>query len=192
MPTRHETTEGPRPKRDPQARRRAIVRAAADLLVEDGELTHRRAAERAQVPLGATTYYFSSLEDLREAALELLAQEINDDLAEIGREAVRAEGRPEVLAALLHDYLADTAQIRADAALYTAAVHRPALRPLATRWFEGFVEMLSAWTDPGSARAIAMFVDGASLHALLQGEPLDLETLTRTLTVLMRPASEEA
>lgn len=175
-----------------QARRRAIVRAAADLLVEDGDLTHRRVAERAQVPLGATTYYFSSLEDLREAALELLAQEINDELIEIGRQAARTGGQPAVLAALLHAYLSDTAQVRIDAALYTAAVHRPALRPLATRWFEGFVDMLTAWTDPASARAIAMFVDGASLHALLQGEPLELDTLTRTLTVLMRPVSEEA
>jgi TetR/AcrR family transcriptional regulator, regulator of biofilm formation and stress response len=192
MPTHREETEGPRQRRDPQARRRAIVRAAADLLVEDGDLTHRRVAERAQVPLGATTYYFSSLEDLREAALELLAQENNDELIEIGRQAARTGGQPAVLAALLHAYLSDTAQVRIDAALYTAAVHRPALRPLATRWFEGFVDMLTAWTDPASARAIAMFVDGASLHALLQGEPLELDTLTRTLTVLMRPVSEDA
>lgn len=58
------------------ARRDAIVDAAAALVVErgPGSLTHRAIAQRAEVPLAATTYYFASLDDLVGAAGTRLAQ----------------------------------------------------------------------------------------------------------------------
>ena len=58
------------------ARRDAIVEAAAALVVEAGPstLTHRTIAQRAEVPLAATTYYFASLDDLVGAAGTRLAE----------------------------------------------------------------------------------------------------------------------
>lgn len=58
------------------ARRDAIVEAAAALVVEAGPstLTHRTIAQRADVPLAATTYYFASLDDLVGAAGTRLAE----------------------------------------------------------------------------------------------------------------------
>lgn len=55
----------PRQERS-QRRRDAIVRAAAELATENGfaAVSHRGVAERAGVPLGSTTYYFSCLDDL--------------------------------------------------------------------------------------------------------------------------------
>ncbi|OEV04872.1 TetR family transcriptional regulator [Streptomyces nanshensis] len=182
-----------RSRRDPQARRRAIIQAAADLLIEEGggNITHRRVAERAEVPLGATTYYFKTLDELREAGLELLADEVEEVLGDVRREAAEAEGDPEVLARLLHDYLADRESVRADTALYCAAIQRPELRPLAMRWFDGMVELLSDWTDPATARLVATFADGVSLHATVHDEPLSLADLTRVFTALMRPHPTE-
>lgn len=57
--------EGARRRRDPEARRREIVTAAAELIVEVGAeaVTHRMVAARADVPLGATTQYFDTLDD---------------------------------------------------------------------------------------------------------------------------------
>ena len=178
--------------RDPEARRGAIVQAAADLLVESGDLTHRLVAARAQIPLGSTTYYFASLAELRAAALEHLANELVTELAQMQQELAAADGDPAVLAGLLHDYLSDADQVRADAALYSNAAHDPALRRLALRWFDGFVEMVSQWTDPVTARNIAVFVDGASLHALLTGTPLDRSALTSALTALLGIRNEDA
>ncbi|EME15420.1 TetR/AcrR family transcriptional regulator [Rhodococcus triatomae] len=183
------TTRG---SRDPEGRRRALVQAAAELLVETGDLTHRQVAARADVPLGATTYYFAKLDDLRAAALERLADELTEELAEIGAQVEAAKGDPAVLAGLLHAYLSDADQVRADAALYISAAKDPALRHLALRWFDGFEQMASRWTDPAAARAIGIFIDGASQHALLGREPLDVQTLTRALAALMRIRDEDA
>ncbi|GAB3293232.1 TetR/AcrR family transcriptional regulator [Epidermidibacterium keratini] len=49
-----------------ERRRTAIVAAAARLALDDGPaaVTHRRVADAASVPLAATTYYFSSRDDL--------------------------------------------------------------------------------------------------------------------------------
>lgn len=86
------------------ARRDAIVEAAAALVVEAGPstLTHRTIAQRADVPLAATTYYFASLDDLVGAAGSRLAE----------RWAVHADA---VLAAVTAEVAADlTAEVRAE------------------------------------------------------------------------------
>jgi AcrR family transcriptional regulator len=58
------------------ARRDALVRAAADLILREGPaaVTHRAVAARADVPLAATTYYFTGLDDLMSAAGRLIVE----------------------------------------------------------------------------------------------------------------------
>lgn len=176
-------------RRDPAARRQAIVAAAADLLVESGsDITHRRVAERAGVPLGSTTYYFANLDELRAAALELIADGLAADLAEFEEQATVAQGDPAVLAQLTHAYLTDRHQLGADLALYGAALRLPEIRPLVARWLDGTVAVLSTWTDPATARLLGIFLDGAGLHAALGEEPLDLADITRAITALLRDA----
>lgn len=178
-----------RARRDPHGRRQAIIDAAVALVSEDGvaELTHRRVAARAQVSLGATTYYFSSLEELKAEALAQLAQRLHESLDQIEETLAATGGDPTTLATWLHDYLTDTAQVRIDSALTYSAANDTELRPLALRWSERMVEILSAHTDEDTARAIAVFSDGTSVHAMLHDQPLDLEFLRRTITALMRP-----
>jgi len=94
------------------ARRDAIVEAAAALVVEAGPstLTHRTIAQRADVPLAATTYYFASLDDLVGAAGSRLAE----------RWAVHADA---VLAAVTAEVTADlTAEVTAGATAGVAEV----------------------------------------------------------------------
>jgi len=61
------------------ARRRSrLIEAAGELLLEGGfdAVRHRAVAERAQLPLASTTYYFGSLDDLMaEAAANLCAHD---------------------------------------------------------------------------------------------------------------------
>ncbi|NYI99121.1 DNA-binding transcriptional regulator YbjK [Streptomonospora nanhaiensis] len=184
-----------RARRDPSGRRRAIIEAAADLIAEQGavDLTHRRVAARAGVPLGATTYYFSSLEELSTEALRLLARRQDDQLAGI-RRTLEGGADPDTLAAALHDYLCGTAQVYADMALYVAGARDPALRPLALSWFDDLVGILSAHTDPDSARAIAVYLDGATVHAVLHDEPLDRAALSHAIAPFLArtAASSEA
>ena len=70
-----------RAKRDPEGRRRAIIEAAAEIIAREGtrKLTHRRVAQQAGVPLGSTTQYFSSIDELHRAALAELARLIEEE-----------------------------------------------------------------------------------------------------------------
>ncbi|MGW0038758.1 TetR/AcrR family transcriptional regulator [Gordonia sp. NPDC003376] len=171
--------------RDPAGRREQIVTAAAELLCAgDGKLTHRRVADHAGVPLGSTTYYFSTLGDLTAAALEHLADQVDIGLAETAELVTGGDATPETVARLFHEYLTDRDRVRVEITIYTAALQRPELVPLTRRWFDGLVEILCAVTDPATAQLLAVFVDGACMHAAVQEQPLELdvlEKLTRTL-----------
>lgn len=176
-----------RARRDPEGRRRAIVEAAAALVVDDGlvDLTHRRVAERAGVPLGATTYYFASLAELAEAALRHLADGIDDELRELAQALEERGAEPDVLAELLHVYLSDRDAVRKDSALYFAGAKDPQLLVHTLRWFDGLVSVLSAHMSPAKARALAVFTDGAFMQAALRDEPMDADELQRTVATLL-------
>ena len=73
-----------------EQRRAALVRAAAELLQSGGleAVAHRAVAGRAGVPLGATTYYFADLAELRRAAVDALAD------ADVARMAAAVDALP--------------------------------------------------------------------------------------------------
>ncbi|MBB5791961.1 TetR/AcrR family transcriptional regulator [Jiangella mangrovi] len=73
-----------------EQRRAALVRAATELLQSGGleAVAHRAVAGRAGVPLGATTYYFADLVELRRAAVDALAD------ADVARMAAAVDALP--------------------------------------------------------------------------------------------------
>ena len=81
-------------------RKYALVSAAAELLCEGGfdAVRHRAVARRAGLPLAATTYYFSSLDDLIVKAVEhvgaLEAQQLRERVAGLSRRRRAAPRRP--------------------------------------------------------------------------------------------------
>ena len=78
-----------------ERRRYALIAAAAELLCEGGfdAVRHRSVARRAGLPLAATTYYFSSLEDLVVQAVEYTgAQEAAQLHARLARISRRRRG----------------------------------------------------------------------------------------------------
>ncbi|GAB3129695.1 TetR family transcriptional regulator [Tsukamurella serpentis] len=74
-----------------ERRRAALVAAAGELLVEGGfeSVRHRAVADRAHIPLAATTYYFESLGDLLANAVayagEHDAETVRERAAEVSR-----------------------------------------------------------------------------------------------------------
>ena len=174
-------------RRNPQARHRAIVEAAAALITEAGvaDLTHRRVAARAGVPLGATTYYFASLDELSAEALALLGDELDAELQALADQVVARGFTPAVLADVLHAYLSDREQVCKDAALYFAGATNAQLREHSLRWFDGLVTALTGYVDPRTARALAVFVDGAFVHAMLHDAPLARDELEAAITGLL-------
>lgn len=178
-------------RRDPEGRRRAILRAATEIIVTRGAaaLTHRAVASHAGVSLGSTTQYFSSIEELREEALREealreLAQEDDEALAALEPHLATLQTDPSGAVTELLSYLQDPRAVNADIALFSSATADPSLRELALRWSDKLIEMLSVHFDRDRAEAIAVYIDGATIHAGLRQHSLSREALTLALTAL--------
>lgn len=161
--------------RDPVSRRRAVVSAALEVIAEVGvgRTTHRAIAARAGVPLGSTTYYFPTLDDLVAAALAQATDATRDLLDHWAGELAVADDPPFVLAELVAEYQADRPRALLECELYLAAARSPALRPLADVWLDGARDLLAPYVDQDRATALVALVDGAMLAGLVRGEQVD-------------------
>lgn len=167
-------------------RKEIIVKAAADELSENGlsSFTHRTIAERAQVPLGSITYYFSSISDLQKDALELLSQEIDGDLNVIKYSLQNGAASADLVAEMIHSYLISIKDSRASIAIYEAAFRNEDMRYLAERWFIGFQDILRDYIDPDNADSISVFCDGAIMAAAIYGKTSTLTSLKKAIGAL--------
>ncbi len=184
----------PRRRRDPEARRQAIVDAAAELIVEVGvdAITHRMVAARADVPLGATTQYFDTLDDLRDAALGCLLQHV-DARMEATRQALVARGSSaRALAAVIHGALVDAQTMQTDRAVVTAAVHDPRLREIARDLSDRLAGFLVDEHGPERATAAAAFLDGVLWHSLVRDEPMPQPIIEMALAGIFGEQTAEA
>ena len=190
--TEQSVIDAPAPgRRDPEGRKRAIVAAAAELIIEGGTaaLTHRRVAARAGVSLGSTTQYFASLDELRETALEQLVAETDAALDLLADITSADDFTVADLAPFVRSWLVDPRQVQADLILVSAGASDPTRRTLARRWFDRAVGILAERLPPDRARAIAIYLDGAMIHAGLHDEPLDLDVIAADLEALAHPFS---
>jgi DNA-binding transcriptional regulator YbjK len=150
-----------------------------------GETTHRRIAAAAEVPLGSTTYYFPTLDDLVREALALVAAEFEQEL-ERWRTALQDTTEPvATLVGLAEEYLADRPRALLEYELYLTAARSPELRPLATSWLEGLRAVLCPLTGAEFASGAAALLDGAILQALVTDAPLDSAGLADVLRRLL-------
>lgn len=150
-------------------------------------LTHRRVAEAAAVPLGSTTYHFESLEDLLAAAVKYAKSGSDRRMV-----AWQADTRPEDdLAGALTQLIvqmtgAERDQLMVEYELYIAAIRRPALQQLSLAWDEALPAVLNEYTDALTSRALAMTLDGITLHSIVRGEPLTPGEVEPVLRRIMR------
>lgn len=176
-----------RSPRDPEGRRRAIVHAATELVLELGlhQVSHRKIAERAGVPLGSTTQHFATLDDLLIAAVAELAAPAQDYLRELHTSLEESADRPRTLARFLTDYLSDADRVRAEAVFYVAHAEHPQMREMTAHWYEGMAELLNRYMSPASARSVALYVDGLTMSVALADLALDEDEITLAVTKLM-------
>lgn len=172
------TSRGPA---DP-GRRDRIVQATYELLADRGlpAVTHRTVARAAGVPLGSTTYYFDSLDDLLSGVLEMLVDEYEQTVRTWARRLCGStrEELARAVTNLVVEYAAGKhARARVEYQLYLAAIDRPHLRPLAARYTAVNVDTLSMVVDRPTAVALSAAVDGATIRALVSPEPPDRDEL---------------
>ena len=163
-------------------RRGRLIAAAADLLLEQGlaALSHRAVAARAGLPLASTTYYFASADDLRDEALQHIAQQW----------AMRARAVVDALPAHLDRVEAARAVVSivgADAPSqqllvmyerYLEAGRHARLRPVVAAWNTQLEELVhqvllraAMPVEDDEAGLVLAVVDGVTVAALAEGEP---------------------
>lgn len=181
-------------------RRAALLDAASALLAEGGfaAVSHRAVAERAGLPLAATTYYFASRDDLAACAFERLMRGELDRVRELLGERSAEPGPRALLSALAP---ADPAERRYQLALYELYVQAGRgdgrLRELAREWTDGCValtrDLLRAHghdVDDVGTRLLTSLADGLALELLIEDRGADDEAeavLARALEMLLRP-----
>ncbi|MDQ1044501.1 TetR/AcrR family transcriptional regulator [Streptomyces sp. V4I2] len=162
---------------DPERRQR-IIDAAIRVAGQKGlaGLSHRSVAAEADVPLGSTTYHFTTLDELMVAALRQANEGFAKVIASRGGLARPRTDLAAELAGLLGEWLAgERTGVELEYELYLAALRRPALRPVAAEWADDLAARLTARTDPVTARALVALMDGICLQVLLTGTSYDEE-----------------
>ena len=161
-----------------QGRREQILEATLRVIGRSGReaVTHRAVAEEAGVPLGSTTYYFDSRDDLLGQALEHVARKETDRHVQLGHELRKARSSRQ-LADMLIDQLVceidDRDAYVAEYELWLEASRRPDLREAATAWCDavqlavaGAMEKLGS-TDPAAdASLVVAAIDGLGERVL--------------------------
>jgi DNA-binding transcriptional regulator YbjK len=167
------------------ARREAILRAAVALIGEQGPdaLTHRAVAERAGLSLSATTYWFSSKDEIFREAVALAASEevarlerLVLDLAP--RHVTPAAWARELSAALAADVREDPTRPVAMYEFVLEASRQPELRDEVARWESAHLRLAEAGlravgsADPETdAHIVVSVVSGLMLGLLANPNP---------------------
>ncbi len=169
-----------------EERRSALVEATLRIIEEEGleGVTHRRVADAAGVPLAATTYYFSSKEDLMQAAMEALIERDSQNLKFITENVIERgdmslDQGVEAIIAWQSDLLLNHRMERfAEFELYLR-VARTAPRPDdLPDWPDAFHEVATVslralgMEDPErEAKALVALIHGLVLHGLVSKDP---------------------
>jgi TetR/AcrR family transcriptional regulator, regulator of biofilm formation and stress response len=164
------------------ARREAILRATLALIGERGigDVTHRAVADRAGVPLSATTYWFASKDELLQETLLLAAREEVERLERVvlelaPRELDGPEWAREAARALAADLEDDPAKHLAFVELVLEGTRRPWLPDEVARWNRAHLRLaelgLRATGSPDPATDAQLVV--AAISGLLLGQLVD-------------------
>ena len=176
-----------RSKRDPQGRRRAIAQAAAELLLFEGpkSVTHRSVAKKAQVPLGSTTQYFSSINELKRAGYDVISRGVERGYDELIAQSEKAKNDSEALAVCIYDYVTNIEEVRADMVLSAAAIKDEELRALLERNNERYEASLKQYMSDNQAKMISVFTNGLLLETGIFAHQFSEEFIVQAVETIL-------
>lgn len=176
-----------RSKRDPQGRRKAIAQAAAELLLFEGpkSVTHRSVAKKAQVPLGSTTQYFSSINELKRAGYDVISRGVERGYDELIAQSEKAKNDSEALAVCIYDYVTNIEEVRADMVLSAAAIKDEELRALLERNNERYEASLKQYMSDNQAKMISVFTNGLMLETGIFAHQFSEEFIVQAVETIL-------
>jgi len=161
-----------------KGRREQILEATLRVIGRDGReaVTHRAVAEEAGVPLGSTTYYFDSRDDLLGQALEHVSAEEVERYARLGEDLRDVKSGHELADRLISELVAaaeDRVAYIAEYELWLEAGRRPDLREAAQNWCDaeqravaGALDELGSNDPRADASLVVAAIDGLGERVL--------------------------
>jgi len=161
-----------------KGRREQILEATLRVIGRDGReaVTHRAVAEEAGVPLGSTTYYFDSRDDLLGQALEHVSAEEVERYARLGEDLRDVKSGHELADRLISELVAaaeDRVAYIAEYELWLEAGRRPGLREAAQNWCDaeqravaGALDELGSNDPRADASLVVAAIDGLGERVL--------------------------
>ncbi len=155
-----------------RGRREQILDATLRVIGRDGResVTHRAVAEEAGVPLGSTTYYFDSRDDILGQALEHVAAQEVERYGRLGDELRSVKSARELADRLVTELVGaaeDRTAYIAEYELWLEAGRRPELREAAQSWCDaeqrsvaGALETLGSTDPQADASLVVAALDG--------------------------------
>jgi TetR/AcrR family transcriptional regulator, regulator of biofilm formation and stress response len=167
---------------DPHRRER-IIEAAMRVISRSGveALTHRAIAKEAGVPLGSTTYYFKTLDDIIVAALE---QAIHDDTDKLERWAEGIQGPDDVANALTRRIMEDSADLEREVVWYRLflwGATDPATQEISYRWSQLMTKILERFVDDQLAEVLSTLYDALLLRVMTSGGRIEEKDVARII-----------
>ena len=161
-------------------RRQALLETTLRVIGEEGidAVSHRRVAELAEVPLGSTTYWFGSRQEMLTEALEDFAREEIENLREVlsgvlEKRVSRARLVDEFTDFLLRQLGETRSRTRAQYSLMQEAGRLPELEQVCREWTHAWNEVLTevfaslgARSPELEARMFLAMLDGMLLGQL--------------------------
>ncbi|MQA73417.1 MAG: TetR family transcriptional regulator [Solirubrobacterales bacterium] len=183
----------PHERRRSNARRLLLLQTTLRLIADEGidAVSHRSVAEAAGVPLGSTTYWFSSRQEMLRQALEYFArleiETLHEHLAGVlGRRLSRRRLVDEFTAILLPQLGEQRWRTVAQYALFQEAARQPELEPVCREWTraweQALTEVFASLRAPApelEARMFLAMLDGMLLSQLPAPDPDPEHTVIR-------------
>ncbi|MFF4778084.1 TetR/AcrR family transcriptional regulator [Microtetraspora fusca] len=189
-------------RRKPQERalrrKEALVEAAVTLLGEGGftAVTHRAVAERAGIPLAATSYYFTSRDELVARAFAVLVERDLRLMRASLTEEAGIGSLVELAQTLLHAYASDRGRQLGPWELYLQTGREPELQDIARSWTDGWHDIVRTLLEragypcgASEVRFLATLVSGLWLELLVEDRPGSLDRAGEMVARALRAIS---
>ncbi len=176
-------------RRNDPDRRDRIIDACLDVISREGVAgtSHRKVAAQADVPLGAMTYYFDSMDELLREAFTRFAESISDRFERrMATVSDAASARAAVTAIILEDVFGDDRELVISHELYTLAAREPAYRSITTAWMRRSRSALELHFDPATARMLDALIEGLTIHRALDSERRDAREVEEAVARITR------
>lgn len=163
-------------------RREKILLATLETIAAHGinAVTHRKIAQCAGVPLGSLTYYFTGIDALLEEAFAGFTEQMSVQYLAFFDHVDNREQAAEAITALIFSAQMTTARnMELMYQLYAYISKKPALKEVMQNWMLRSQQTLERWFDPVTARALDAFIEGMTLHYVIDRQPLTRDEIRR-------------